>query len=117
MAQGIYNMTIEQGSTFSLSLVYKDAANKVVDLSGYSARMQVRSTLSASTVLLEVTTDSVDQMWIVPSAGQINIKLPHSVTALLAPSIAVYDLELESSGGEVIKLIKGKCRIEGEVTR
>ena len=117
MAQGVYNMTIEQGSTFKLSLVYKDSNNAAVDLSGYSARMQIRSTLSASTKLLEVTTAEVDRLWIVPSAGQLNIKIPHSVTALLSPSIAVYDLEIESSDGEVIKLLKGKCRIEGEVTR
>lgn len=117
MAQGIYNIVIEQGSTFKLSIVYKDSLNAVMDLSGYSARMQIRSTLTASSKMLEVTTDDVDQLWIVPSAGQVNIKIPHTTTALLVPSIAVYDLELESSDGEVIKLLKGKCRIEGEVTR
>lgn len=117
MSQGIYNMTIEQGSTFKLSLVYKNHLNAIVDLTGYSARMQIRSTLSASTKLFEVTTDTPEQLWIVPSAGQINIKIPHTSTSALAPSIAVYDLEIESSEGEVIKLIKGRCRIEGEVTR
>lgn len=117
MSPGIYNMTIEQGSTFKLSLVYKDSNNAVVDLSGYTARMQVRSTLSSSVKLLEVTTDQVDQLWIVPSAGQVNIKLPASVTALLSPAIAVYDLEIVSGEGDVTKIIKGKCKIEGEVTR
>ena len=38
----VYDITIEQGATFRLSLVWKDSSNVPVNLTGYTARMQVR---------------------------------------------------------------------------
>ena len=113
MASNNYSMTIEQGSTFNLSLVIKDSANVPLDLSGYSARMQIRPTTGSALLVLEVASDNLS---IIPSAGMVNIKIPASITATLPPSINSYDLELTSPTGDVMKVIKGKCRIEGEVT-
>ena len=66
--------------------------------------------------LLEATTTS-DEIVIYPLQGAINVTIGHLQTAQLTPSVAVYDLEVSSPQGEVFKLLKGRVRIEGEVTR
>jgi hypothetical protein len=43
MAAGWYNFTIEQGATVDFELTYKDSNGDVVDLSKYTARMQVKN--------------------------------------------------------------------------
>jgi len=116
MISGIYNMTIEQGSTYKLALYWKNSANNPVDMTNYTAKMQIRSSTGASVKLLEATTAS-DEIEIYPLQGAINITIGHLQTAQLAPSVAVYDLEVSSPQGEVFKLLKGRVRIEGEVTR
>jgi hypothetical protein len=46
------------------------------------------------------------------------ITIPAATTATYdAPLLGVYDLELVSSGGVVTKILKGRLRIDREVTR
>ncbi len=49
MTAAAYNLTIDQGSDFALDLVVKED-NVAKDLTGYSARAQMRNTKGASTV-------------------------------------------------------------------
>ena len=42
MTAGIYDITIEQGSDYSLGLVLRNSDNTLMDLTGYSARAQLR---------------------------------------------------------------------------
>jgi len=55
MAAGRYLLTIEQGATTDLLLEYKDSNGNPVDLSGYTARMQIRPTIDSSTTHLSIT--------------------------------------------------------------
>jgi len=112
-----YNFSLDQGSTFSMSLSYKDPANNVLSLRGISAKMQFRSTLSTSSKLLEISTDDMNQMWVSPAGDTLNIKIPHTLTATLPPSVIVYDIEVTFQNGNVLKILKGVCRVIGEVTR
>ena len=48
MSAGAYDITCEQGATFSRTLTVKDSSGAVRDLSTYTARMQVRRTQSSS---------------------------------------------------------------------
>ena len=43
MAAGNYTFTLEQGSTTDFQLDWKDSGGAKVDLTHYSARMQIRS--------------------------------------------------------------------------
>jgi hypothetical protein len=38
---GIYNFTLDQGSTWTLQIVYKDSNGAPINLTGYTAEMQV----------------------------------------------------------------------------
>lgn len=111
------NITIEQGATFRLPVLWKDASGVPFDLAGFAARMQVRSTHASAEALLALTSVAGD---IVLGGAEFNIvaTAPAAVTASLpAPHLAVYDLELVSAGGEVYRLLEGMARITPEVTR
>tara|TARA_R100000315_G_C5210314_1_gene124790 strand:+ start:104 stop:568 length:465 start_codon:yes stop_codon:yes gene_type:complete len=55
MAAGEYDISAEQGSTVNLSMTYKDSADAVIDLASYTARMQVRRSMSDNQVLLDLS--------------------------------------------------------------
>lgn len=113
---GQLNITIEQGATFNPVFTWKDELGNPIDLSGYTGRMHVRSEITDTVTLLEVTTANA-YMVLGGAAGTITLNVPASVTAALSFDTAVYDLELESSGGDVTRLLKGSVGLSPEVTR
>lgn len=115
MAAGLYNILIEQGATFIRTLVWRDSDGNLIDVTGFTARMQIRSKQSSSTVILEVTSD--DYITVGDTDGEIYIEIPASVTEDLDFTRAVYDLEMISSGGIVTRLIQGDITLSKEVTR
>ena len=56
MAAGKYNFTIEQGATTDFEIVYKDSDGNPIDISGYTARMDLRATPGADTSLIILNT-------------------------------------------------------------
>lgn len=54
MAASKYDFDIEQGSSFKLSLVYKDSSKNVVNLTGWCARL-VWTTSSNTTKIFSTT--------------------------------------------------------------
>jgi hypothetical protein len=109
-------ITIEQGSTFSLSLAYKDSSGTLIDLSTYSARMQCRVGRDATSTVFSLTSGS--EITLSDSDPNLLITIPATTTAAYdAPLRGVYDLEIESAGGVVTKILKGTLLIEAEVTR
>ena len=115
MTPGKYNMVCPQGSTFNQELTYTiNAAN--VNLSGYTARMQIREKHTSTTSLLDLTTENGGIM-LGGSSGTISINIAASTTTGFIPKEYVYDLELISSGGVVTRLIEGKFIVTPEVTR
>lgn len=114
MLAGQYNLTVEQGSTFNLTLVYKDQRGYVIDLTGYSARMQMRSSVNSSTVALELTTAN-GRISIDGTSGKITLSIAAADTAGLSGA-GVYDLELVN-GLIVQRILEGSYTISPEVTR
>jgi hypothetical protein len=55
MAATTYDILIEQGATYSQVITYKESG-AAISLVGYTARMQVRSTLESAEALIELTT-------------------------------------------------------------
>ena len=48
MAAATYSFTIEQGATTDFEIVYKDSSGTPVDLSGYTAKMQLKDSAGGS---------------------------------------------------------------------
>ncbi|GAA4626653.1 hypothetical protein GCM10023196_035750 [Actinoallomurus vinaceus] len=115
MAAAPYDITIEQGATWRTTLTVKDATGAAVDLTGYSARMQIRPSVESTTVLLELATGS--GITITGPAGQIALVITATATTGINWTGAVYDLELTAPGGDVTRLLQGRVALSPEVTR
>ena len=114
MGAGVYHMKLEQGSTFGLTITYKDSNGTAINLTGYSARMQMRRTYEDS-ALIELTTDN-GRITLGGSAGTVTLTIAAGDTAALPSVEGVYDLELVS-GDIVDKLLAGTFTVAREVTR
>jgi hypothetical protein len=113
---GTYNITCNQGATFSRTITWTDSAKNAINITGYSARMQVRSAATSSTVVLELTTAN-SRISLGGVAGTVTLTVDAATTANLTPALYVYDLELVSGGGVVTRLIEGNFNVKAEVTR
>lgn len=90
--------------------------NVPVDLTGFTARMQLREKLESEVVLLELTT--VNGKIVIDNVLKtISLLISATETASLEFSQAVYSLELISSGGVVTTLCFGNISVTKEVTR
>ena len=111
---GSYNFTIEQGATFNLLMTWR-IDNVAVNLTGYTARLQARIDVDETETILSLTTGA--GITLGGAAGTITLDQTATQTALLPKGEYVYDLELQSSGGVVTRLLQGELNISAEVTR
>lgn len=123
MPAGRYSFTIEQGATFSRTITYRNSAGVAVDLTGYSARMKVKSADLATTILDLVNTGAtgsqINAITLGGAAGTVTLALTPAQTAALAATTdfdLVYDLEIVSAGGVVTRLLEGRVKVAREVT-
>ena len=116
MAAAKYNLLCEQGATFNPTITWTDEADLPVSLVSYTARMQVRSTIDAATVIIELTTEN-GRITLGGLAGTIELLLTCEETAALDSGTFKYDLELEGPGGVCTRLLKGNFKVDPEVTR
>jgi hypothetical protein len=115
MAATTYDILIEQGATYSQVITYKDNG-VAVNLTGYTARMQVRATLESASTLVELTTAN-SRIALGGTAGTITLTISATDTAALTAGRGVYDLELVSGSGIVTRLLQGVATISRNVTR
>lgn len=114
MTAGIYNFTIDQGSTWTLQLVYNDPNGAPINLSGYTAKMQLRSKFNSSDAVLTLATGG-QGITINGPTGTINLVATDEQTGAIASGFYVYDLELEN-GGAITRLIQGQVTLSPQVT-
>jgi hypothetical protein len=107
-----YKMRARQGQTFNRVFTWS-VNDTPINLTGYSARMQVRRRpSSASAVVL----DAGQYLTLGTTNGQVTLNIPASVLEEIAPATYVYDLELDN-GGTVTTLLAGTFQVDPEVTR
>jgi len=115
MPAGLYNITAEQGATFTRTITWNTSAGTPVNLTGYTARMQVRADYDASTALLDLTTEN-GGITLGGALGTIVLTATATATAALSSGSYVYDLELVL-GSTVTRLVQGSFVVNAEVTR
>ena len=119
MAASKYDFVIEQGSSFRLSLVYKDANGDVINLTGWCARLVWKTNNSATQVFSTENVDySVYKFSIDPLLGKITLLIPANTTNSFSFNTAKYDLELKSDddlynggGKSIIRLLFGTASV------
>ena len=118
MSAGIYNFTIEQGTTFTRTFWYNDSDGDPIDLSGYTVRMDIKHSYG-SEALATYSTGTSHFTITTPDGGslpnQINLVISAAETAALNFTGALYDIEL-INGDIVTRLLQGKIKLSPEVT-
>lgn len=117
MAAGVYDIICEQGATFRKTFTWLDENEQPIDLTGCSARMQVRSSHKATTTWVSLTTATNGGLTITPLTGTIAVVISATVTATLPVNKGVYDLEVVHPSGDVTRLMQGAFTVSPEVTR
>ena len=112
---GTHNWTIEQGADWSRRVTWL-VDGVAVNLTGYTARMDVRLRHSSTDKLLALSSPSAG-ITLGGLAGTIDLVLTAAQTAALAEGLYVYDLELVSGAGVVTRLLEGTVTVTPEVTR
>lgn len=116
MSAGSHDFLCEQGATFNPVLTWKDGAGVAVNLSGFSARMEVRSSVSAADAIIRLDTTN-GRISLGGSAGTVSLLISAADSAALSAGAFVYDLELVSGAGVVTRLLQGRFVVSPEVTR
>jgi hypothetical protein len=103
------NLTINQGSSYKIRyLLTKNSQN--VNLLGYSARGEIKPSITSPTVLLDMNSGNLLLNTDIDNSELVMI-LPESFTRQLTSSLVVYYIELISPLAEVSKIVSGAITV------
>ncbi|MER5649592.1 hypothetical protein [Streptosporangium sp. NPDC002524] len=115
MNAAIRDLVIEQGATYEDPLCISDEGGPV-DLTGYSAHMQIRPTPDSATLLHDMSTTN-GGILIDGPASMVTLFIDAAVTATFTWQRGVYDLELTEPSAKIRRLFKGTVLVDPQVTR
>ena len=136
MVAGKYKIICQQGSTFDLQLTLQytnpDYATGCGgaevcpeflpwDLTGYTARMQVRKYIDSGSAMATLNTENLSSYRITlgnpnPTDGTIALFIRAEDTRTILTS-GVYDIEIISPSNEVDRILQGEFFLSPEVTK
>ena len=116
MTAGIYNFTVDQGAQYNTTIVWADAQGVPIDLTGYTAAMQLRLQAASPNPSALNLTSSNGGIVITPLTGSMLITMTATHTGALSPGFYVYDLEL-TLGSVVSRIIQGQITVSAQVTQ
>jgi hypothetical protein len=115
---GHYDIVIVTGATFTLNLLYQDENANPINLTGYTAEMQVRADYSTPDPPMLDWTSTSGAIVLGGALGTIAITGSAETTATATGVSGVYDVVLTGSGGApVVRLIGGGVSFVPLVTR
>lgn len=118
MPAAYWKILVDQGETWRLTLRLTDHdTGDPLDLTGYTARMQVRESTTSPSPLVSLTSAPGGGITITPSTGTLALFIADDVTASWQWRYGMYGLEIESPGSDTTPLLKGEVEVSAEVTR
>lgn len=115
MAQITYDISAEQGTDYAVTFTYRDSNAALVNLTGATARMQVRRFVESSSPFLTILSGS--GITLGGAAGTVALTISAASLSAVPAGAYKYDIEIVTSGSVVVKLIAGNFLLNGEVTR
>jgi hypothetical protein len=113
---GQKNFEVDQNATFSFQVEYtQEDGETPIDLTGASAKMQVRDTKGGSKLAVSLTSPS-NGITIDGSNGKLNIIMTPTQTNKLFYPKSSYDVMVIDSNGNKIKLLEGFMTLSRSVT-
>ena len=116
MTAGIYNFTIDQGAQYTTQIILADSIGNPIDLTGYTAAMQLREQAASPNPSSLNLTSSNGGITITPLAGEMDILMTTAQTGALDARFYVYDLEITLSG-VATRIIQGQITVSAQVTQ
>lgn len=112
---GQKNWEVDQNTTFTFTVVYKDNEDNPIDLTGCSAKMQVRDTKGGSKLAFSLTSP-IGGITIDGPNGKVTVKMTPTQTNKLFYPKSSYDIMLTDSNLNKIKLLEGFMTLSRSVT-
>lgn len=113
-APGWLDLDCYQGADFDYQLTWS-VSGSAVNVTGYSARMQVRDAADSTAVSLSLVSGT--GITLGGTAGTIALSAVATATSAISAGQYVYDLEMVSGAGYVTRLVEGTFTVYAEVTR
>jgi hypothetical protein len=111
MSAGYQELFLEKGTDFTTSITLDDVNGNAYNLTGFTAKSQVRkSYYSSSTTAEFVITINA------PTTGVINMSLNSANTSNIAPGRYVYDVVIKDSANTVTRVLEGIVNVTPQVT-
>ena len=104
------NIYIDQGATYSSVIELKDSNGLPLDLTGYSARAQIRKSYSSRSAIKFTTAIAT------PANGNIEISLTAAQTRDMKSGRYLYDVEVYNNTGHVIRVQEGQVEVSPGIT-
>lgn len=109
---GVQDLTIYQGTSWSLNVKWR--INEFdVDMSGWSARMQIRTDAASAEVVIELSTEN-GRISLTELPGWAVLRLKPEDTRIASTRYA-YDLVVDD-GMSTFPLLRGRVSVKGGVT-
>lgn len=113
MTAATYDLVIDQGSDFAIDLLIKEEGTPK-DLTGYSARAQMRTTRTSTEVAGSFSCAVLNP----PTDGKVKMSLSNADSSAMGAGRYFYDLEIHTPNNAIVKrLIQGEVTLNQEVTR
>jgi len=112
---GIYDITITQGETWSVTMTFTNDDGSIIDLSGYTIKMQIRKDYN-DTIYQEL--NSSDNTIDISQAqnGIVIFNLTSTQTGAYDFDVGVYDIKFTASDNTVKYYVKGVVKINRSIT-
>ena len=112
---GQKNFDVDQNATFSFVVEYKDDNGNAIDLTGASAKMQVRDVKGGTKLAVTLTSPS-GGIVINGPLGKLTVTLTPTQTNKLFYPKSVYDIMVVDTNANKIKLLEGFMTLNRSVT-
>jgi len=106
-----YDLVIYKGDALRFTITVKDASQVAVDLTGYTAEAQLKTSYSDISPVNFVCTITT------PTSGVVSVYLaPATTAALVADTPYIWDFQLTEPAGDVRTYLTGDVTVFPEVT-
>lgn len=109
-------LVIEQAGTFSDFFTWLDADRRQINLTGYTAKMQIRESQALdATLILELSTAN-GRIVLGGVTGTVAIEISDEDAALLTFTEGYYDLKLTPPDGKTFRIMEGPITLSKGTT-
>ncbi len=109
---GAYDLNIDRGTTFSLSMTLNDSNSAPIDLTNYQVSGFLKYQYSDSNILANLNATKIDPF----TSGLISLSISATGTFALPITIGKYDINIYDTSGNVTKVLYGNAYVNPQVT-